>query len=148
MIALIAAEVFRASHRTGWRGPSQRGAGEVHPPHQGVERPVYHASEAGHVARAPAPAVCGVPASAFHPHDRTWRNLPGDLAHNTTLDRFTQREPMAVLSLLRLAATTPFNNYKALLAGLFRNPIFWFSIALCLVDGLGTRRAAKARNWC
>jgi O-antigen ligase len=103
----------------------------------------------------------GQPKDLQHPEANATPNFE---AHNTTLDLFTQGGLIAVSSFLWLALTTLFNTYKARLAGLttmlcglllfsmfdfiIRNPIFWFSIALCLVTGLGARSATAERNWC
>jgi hypothetical protein len=85
---------------------------------------------------------------------------PNYEAHNTALDLFAQGGLIAILTFLWLVATALFNTYKARLAGLttllcslvlfgmsvliIRHPIFWFAIALCLVGGVGTRRADVA----
>jgi hypothetical protein len=101
----------------------------------------------------------GQPTHIQHPEANTTPNFE---AHNTTLDLFTQGGLLAALSFLWLAATTLFNTYMARLAGLttllcglllfgvfaliIRHPIFWFAIALCLVAGDKTSRAAVVRK--
>jgi hypothetical protein len=101
----------------------------------------------------------GQPTHIQHPEANTTPNFE---AHNTTLDLFTQGGLLAVLAFLWLAATIFFNTYRARLAGLttlicglflfgvfaliIRHPIFWFAIALCLVAGAKTGRAAVVRN--
>jgi hypothetical protein len=88
---------------------------------------------------------------------------PNFEAHNTPLDLFTQGGLIAVLGFVSISAMALFNTYKAQLAGLttllcgvsifgvgnliVRHPIFWFTIALCLVAGTGTRMAPSVRNW-
>jgi hypothetical protein len=83
--------------------------------------------------------------------------MPNFEAHNTPVDLFTQGGAIAVLSLVWISATAFFNSYKARLAGLttvlcgvtvfglgnliIRHPLFWFTIALCLVPWTGTRIA-------
>ena len=78
-------------------------------------------------------------------------------AHNTLVDLFTQGGLIAVLSFIWIVTTAFFNTYKARLAGLttflcgvtvfgfanliIRQPLFWFTIALCLVSGAATNRA-------
>jgi hypothetical protein len=102
-----------------------------------------------------------LPKEVYHPAENGTANYE---AHNTLLDLFTQGGLLAILSFLWIAATTLVNTYKARLAGLttllcglllfgipdliVRHPIFWFSIALCLVTGLGARSATAERNWC
>jgi O-antigen ligase len=87
--------------------------------------------------------------------------MPNFEAHNTLVDIFTQGGLLAVLSFLWIAATALFDTYRARLAGLTallcgvstfglanliaRQPLFWFTIALCLVAGTGTP-SAPARN--
>jgi hypothetical protein len=83
--------------------------------------------------------------------------MPNFEAHNTAVDLFTQGGAIAVLSLVWISAAAFFNSYKARLAGLttllcgvsifglgnliIRHPLFWFTIALCLVSWTGTRMA-------
>jgi hypothetical protein len=99
-----------------------------------------------------------LPEHILHP---TVNGTPNYEAHNTALDLFTQGGLLAILGFLWLVATTLFNTYKAKLAGLttllcglllfgmsvliIRYPIFWFAIALCLVEGVGSGRAIAAR---
>jgi hypothetical protein len=105
--------------------------------------------------------TANLPKEVYHP---SLNGTPNFEAHNTALDLFTQGGLLAILSFFWLAATTLVNTYKARLAGLttllgglllfgipdliVRYPIFWFSIALCLVTGLGARSATAERNWC
>jgi hypothetical protein len=102
----------------------------------------------------------GIPHEVYHPMENGTANYE---AHNTILDLFTQGGPLAVLSFVWIAATALVSTYKARLAGLttllcslllfcipdliVRHPIFWFSISLCLVTGLGTQRGTAVRNW-
>jgi O-antigen ligase len=76
-------------------------------------------------------------------------SAPNFEAHNTFLDLLTQGGMIAVLSFVWISGVSVFIAYKARLAGLatlicglgiycmtgliIRHPIFWFSIALCLV---------------
>ncbi|MBO0756508.1 MAG: O-antigen ligase family protein [Bradyrhizobiaceae bacterium] len=87
--------------------------------------------------------------------------MPNFEAHNTLVDLFIQGGLLAILSFLWIAATALLNTYKARLAGLttmlcgvgafglanliVRQPLFWFTIALCLVAGTGTP-SAPPRN--
>jgi O-antigen ligase len=87
--------------------------------------------------------------------------MPNFEAHNTLVDLFTQGGLLAILSFLWIAATALLNTFKARLAGLttmlcgvgafglanliVRQPLFWFTIALCLVAGTGTP-SAPPRN--
>jgi len=96
------------------------------------------------------------PKEILHP---AVNGTPNFEAHNTPLDLFTQGGLLAILSFLWLTAKALVNTYKARLAGLttalcglllfgmsvliVRQPIFWFSIALCLV---GNGRAAAGRS--
>lgn len=82
---------------------------------------------------------------------------PNFETHNTLIDIFTQGGLIAVVSFVWISATAFFNTYKARLAGLttllcgisifglanliVRQPLFWFTIALCLVSGAVARRA-------
>jgi O-antigen ligase len=82
-------------------------------------------------------------------------------AHNTLVDLFTQGGLIAVLSFVWILATAFFNSYKARQAGLttllcgvslfalgnliVRQPLFWFTIALCLVSETPIR-TALSRN--
>jgi O-antigen ligase len=83
-------------------------------------------------------------------------------AHNTVLDLFTQGGIIAVLSFVGLAAIVLFTTFKARLAALttlvcglgifsmfhliIRQPIFWFTIALCLVAGHTTSAPTVVRE--
>jgi O-antigen ligase len=83
-------------------------------------------------------------------------------AHNTLVDLFTQGGLIAVLSFAWILAAAFFNSYKARLAGLttllcgvsvfglasliVRQPLFWFTIALCLVSETAIR-TTPSRNW-
>jgi O-antigen ligase len=85
-------------------------------------------------------------------------DAPNFEAHNTFLDLFTQGGLIAVLTFAWIFVVSVFIALKARLAGLgtlicglgifgmtgliVRNPIFWFSVALCLVAERGTRKAA------
>jgi hypothetical protein len=76
-------------------------------------------------------------------------SAPNFEAHNTVLDLFTQGGMIAVLSFIWILGVSFFSAHKARLAGLttlicgvsvfamtgliIRQPLFWFSIALCLV---------------
>jgi O-antigen ligase len=82
-------------------------------------------------------------------------------AHNTPVDLFTQGGLIAVLSFIWILTTAFFNTYKARLAGLttllcgvtvfgfanliIRQPLFWFTIALCLVSSAATN-GARSRS--
>jgi O-antigen ligase len=86
---------------------------------------------------------------------------PNFEAHNTFLDLFTQGGLLAVLSFVGIAALAFINTYRTRLAGLttllcgvaifalpnliVRHPIFWFAIALCLVQGVAPRRESTIR---
>jgi hypothetical protein len=86
---------------------------------------------------------------------------PNFEAHNTPIDLFTQGGLIAVVSLIWISAIAFFNSYKARLAGLttllcgvgvfglgnliIRHPLFWFTIALCLVSWTGASMT-PARN--
>jgi hypothetical protein len=88
---------------------------------------------------------------------------PNFEVHNTILDLFTQGGLIAVLSFVWLSGAAFFGAWKARLAGLttllcgvtlfgvgnliIRQPIFWFTIALCLVSGSEARTTLPARNW-
>jgi hypothetical protein len=101
-----------------------------------------------------------LPKEVYHP---TENGTPNYEAHSTILDLFTQGGLLAVLSFVWLAATALVSTYKARLAGLttllcgllvfcvpdliVRHPIFWFSIALCLVTDPGMRGPAAIRSW-
>jgi O-antigen ligase len=93
-------------------------------------------------------------------------SAPNFEAHNTFLDLLTQGGMIAVLSFVWISGVCVFIAYKARLAGLatlicglsiycvtgliIRHPIFWFSIALCLVAEGGPQRIAakeKARGF-
>jgi hypothetical protein len=103
--------------------------------------------------------TANLPKEVDHPSEDGTLNYE---AHNTMLDLFTQGGLLAILSFVWLAATALFNTYKARLAGLttllcglllfgifdliVRHPIFWFSIALCLLTGVAMRNAAAVRN--
>jgi O-antigen ligase len=83
-------------------------------------------------------------------------SAPNFEAHNTFLDLLTQGGMIAVLSFVWISGVSVFIAYKARLAGLatlicclgiycmtgliIRHPIFWFSIALCLVAEGGLQR--------
>jgi O-antigen ligase len=83
-------------------------------------------------------------------------------AHNTILDLFTQGGIIAVFSFVWLLATTSFVAYRAGLTALatlvcalgvfsmfhliVRQPIFWFSIALCLAAAEAIRKAPADRG--
>ena len=98
-----------------------------------------------------------LPEHILHP---TVNGTPNYEAHNTVLDLFTQGGLLASLTFLWFVATALINIYKARLAGLttllcglllfgmtvliIRYPIFWFAIALSLVEGVRTGRAAAA----
>jgi len=89
---------------------------------------------------------------------KQWKRPPPDKfeAHNTLLDLFTQGGIVASLSFLWITATAFVVAYRAkrialamLVLSVFifsnfhfiaRHPIYWFSIALCLVAGEGVRR--------
>ncbi len=87
---------------------------------------------------------------------------PNFEAHNTPLDLFTQGGLIAVLTFVWISAMALLNTYKARLAGLttlicgvsifgfgnliVRHPIFWFTIAICLVSGTGNRMAPPIRT--
>lgn len=102
----------------------------------------------------------GQPTDDPHPQSN---NTPNFEAHDTVLDLFTQGGMLAVFSFLWLVATAIFTAYKARLMGLatllggllvfsafdliIRYPIFWYSIAFCLVAGFAARRAAPAPGW-
>jgi O-antigen ligase len=89
--------------------------------------------------------------------------MPNFEAHNTAVDLFTQGGLMAVLAFVWISATAFFGTYKARMAGLttllcgvtifglgnliVRHPLFWFTIAICLVSGTGTPTAPSVRNW-
>jgi O-antigen ligase len=86
---------------------------------------------------------------------------PNFEAHNTPLDLFTQGGLIAVLSFVWLSGVAFVSTWKARLAGLttllfgislfgignliIRQPLFWFTIALCLVSE--ARTISPARNW-
>lgn len=88
--------------------------------------------------------------------------LPNFEAHNTLLDLFTQCGLLGVLSAVALGAVALAGTWKARLDGLttllcglaifslfhfiFRHPIFWFAVALCLVAGDAARRAPALRT--
>ncbi len=88
---------------------------------------------------------------------------PNFEAHNTLLDLFVQGGLIAVLSFIWLAATALSIAYRARLPGLLtllcglgiygaatliiRHPVFWFAIALCLVEGTGASRPSALRGW-
>jgi O-antigen ligase len=88
--------------------------------------------------------------------------MPNFEAHNTAVDLFTQGGLMAVLAFVWISATAFFGTYKARIAGLttllcgvtifglgnliVRHPLFWFTIAICLVSGTGTPTAPSVRN--
>jgi O-antigen ligase len=93
-------------------------------------------------------------------------SAPNFEAHNTFLDLLTQGGMIAILSFVWIWGVSFFIAYKARLAGLatlicglgiycmtgliIRHPIFWFSIALCLVAGGGPanrRQAGKASGF-
>jgi O-antigen ligase len=85
-------------------------------------------------------------------------DAPNFEAHNTFLDLLTQGGLIAVLTFAWIFVVSVLIALKARLAGLgtlicglgifgmtgliVRNPIFWYSIALCLVAERGTRKAA------
>ncbi len=82
---------------------------------------------------------------------------PNFEAHNTPIDLFTQGGLLAVVSLVWISATALLKSYTARLAGLttllcgvsvfglgnliIRHPLFWFTVALCLVPWTGARMA-------
>jgi hypothetical protein len=84
---------------------------------------------------------------------------PNFEAHNTLIDIFTQGGLLAVLALLGIAATAFIVACRANLAALpallcsvfgfgmfhfiFRHPMFWFAIAICLVAGAAARSHAS-----
>lgn len=86
--------------------------------------------------------------------------IPNFEAHNTLLDLFTQCGLIGVLSVVGLAAivlagtwTGRLDSLTTLLCGLaifsifhfiFRHPIVWFAITVCLVAGDATRRTRRA----
>jgi hypothetical protein len=88
---------------------------------------------------------------------------PNFEVHNTPLDLFTQGGLIAVLSFVWLSGAAFVSTWRARLAGLttllcgvslfgvgnltIRQPIFWFTIALCLVSGSEARTTLPARNW-
>jgi hypothetical protein len=88
---------------------------------------------------------------------------PNFEAHNTPLDLFTQGGLIAVLSFVWLSGAAFVSTWKARLAGLttllcgvslfgignliIRQPMFWFTIALCLAGGSEGRTTLPARNW-
>jgi O-antigen ligase len=93
-------------------------------------------------------------------------SAPNFEAHNTFLDLLTQGGMIAILSFLWISGISVFIACKARLAGLatlicglgifcmtgliIRHPIFWFSIALCLVAEGGPakhRQAGKANGF-
>jgi hypothetical protein len=87
---------------------------------------------------------------------------PNFEAHNTFFDLLTQGGLIAVLTFVWIFVVSVFIALKARLAGLgtlicclgifcmtgliVRNPIFWFSIALCLVAERGTRKAVAVAD--
>jgi O-antigen ligase len=89
-------------------------------------------------------------------------SAPNFEAHNTFLDLLTQGGLIAVLSFVWISGLSIFIAYKARLAGLatlicglsiycvtgliIRHPIFWFSIALCLVAQGGPQRSAQGEG--
>lgn len=88
--------------------------------------------------------------------------LPNFEAHNTLLDLFTQCGLVGVLSVVALGAMVLAGTWTARLDGLttllfglaifgvfhfiFRHPIFWFALALCLVAGDAARQAPPLRT--
>jgi hypothetical protein len=103
-------------------------------------------------------ATLNRPKAVLHPDAN---GTPNFEAHNTTLDLFLQGGLLAVLSFFWLVAMALFSTYKARLAGLttllcglflfgmsaliIRHPIFWFTIALCLVADGRTEIAESGR---
>jgi O-Antigen ligase len=88
---------------------------------------------------------------------------PNFEAHNTILDLFTQGGLLAVMSFVWLLLSTFLVTCSARLAGLstllfglgvfaifhliVRQPLFWFTISLCLVAGFEAAKPAAMREW-
>jgi O-antigen ligase len=132
--------------------------------------------DSGMLGLGPGPHL-EIPASILRARENTEDQLeniehpqqssaPNFEAHNTFLDLLTQGGMIAVLSFVWILGVSVFIAYKARLAGLaalicglsiycmtgliIRHPMFWFSIALCLVAEGGPQRIVakeKARGF-
>jgi hypothetical protein len=162
LIAVQAEDVARGISKDGGKTSQQEAELRFQSWREGIDRGV----ESGMLGLGPGPHL-HIPVSLVTARKReilpkyvdtpAMNGTPNFEAHNTPIDLLTQGGVIAVFSLVWISAAALFNSYKARLAGLatllcgvsifglgnliIRHPLFWFTIALCLVSWTGARMA-------